>query len=157
MLVPSATRNLLRVAGAGKSTRRMTGIDVLTFPRQPRHFDHRLLPCSSTLSDGMSLPSHLLNEAHLQTLFRFIQTQHLTTKDNLALLNEQRLKRPNSPHLTIYQPQVRTSARIRYGAQLTCIPHTADLVLVRPQPNHRFCFERSYVQCPLTVLWIPLT
>ncbi|KAJ9092667.1 hypothetical protein QFC21_006732 [Naganishia friedmannii] len=37
---------------------------------------------------------------------RFIQTEHLTTKDNLVLLNEQRLRRPNSPHLTIYQPQL---------------------------------------------------
>ncbi|GHJ89855.1 hypothetical protein NliqN6_6257 [Naganishia liquefaciens] len=37
---------------------------------------------------------------------RFLQTEHLTTKQNLALLNEQRLRRPNSPHLTIYQPQL---------------------------------------------------
>ncbi|KAI5449009.1 cytochrome b subunit of succinate dehydrogenase, Sdh3p [Naganishia albida] len=70
MLVTSATRNLLRVAGAAPALR--------------------------------SSATPLL--IHAQR--RFVQTQHLTTKDNLALLNEQRLKRPNSPHLTIYQPQL---------------------------------------------------
>jgi len=37
---------------------------------------------------------------------RWATTQSLTPKENVALLNAQRLQRPNSPHMTIYQPQV---------------------------------------------------
>ncbi|KAH8086848.1 cytochrome b subunit of succinate dehydrogenase, Sdh3p [Filobasidium floriforme] len=37
---------------------------------------------------------------------RSIQTESLTPQENLALLNAQRTVRPNSPHLTIYQPQL---------------------------------------------------
>lgn len=33
-------------------------------------------------------------------------TASMSPAENIALLNEQRLKRPNSPHLSIYQPQV---------------------------------------------------
>jgi succinate dehydrogenase (ubiquinone) cytochrome b560 subunit len=39
---------------------------------------------------------------------RSIQTESLTPQENLALLNAQRTVRPNSPHLSIYQPQVCT-------------------------------------------------
>lgn len=37
---------------------------------------------------------------------RWATTQSMTPQENIALLNAQRLHRPNSPHFTIYQPQV---------------------------------------------------
>ncbi|KAK1924290.1 hypothetical protein DB88DRAFT_489711 [Papiliotrema laurentii] len=37
---------------------------------------------------------------------RWATTQTITEQENIALLNAQRLRRPNSPHFTIYQPQV---------------------------------------------------
>ncbi|WWD17182.1 succinate dehydrogenase, cytochrome b556 subunit [Kwoniella shandongensis] len=37
---------------------------------------------------------------------RFIATDRLTPAENMALLNTQREKRPTSPHLAIYQPQI---------------------------------------------------
>lgn len=37
---------------------------------------------------------------------RYIQTQKMTEMEELKLLNAQRLNRPNSPHLTIYRPQI---------------------------------------------------
>jgi hypothetical protein len=43
---------------------------------------------------------------------RSIQTESLTPQENLALLNSQRTVRPNSPHLTIYQPQVRVGVLV---------------------------------------------
>ena len=42
---------------------------------------------------------------------RWATTQSMTPQENIALLNAQRLHRPNSPHFTIYQPQV--SVRLR--------------------------------------------
>ena len=33
-------------------------------------------------------------------------TTKITQQQNLDLLNEQRAKRPSSPHFTIYQPQI---------------------------------------------------
>ena len=37
---------------------------------------------------------------------RTIQTESLPPSANESILNQQRLKRPTSPHLTIYQPQL---------------------------------------------------
>jgi succinate dehydrogenase (ubiquinone) cytochrome b560 subunit len=37
---------------------------------------------------------------------RFVQTERITEMDNLKLLNTQRMQRPVSPHLDIYQPQL---------------------------------------------------
>ena len=37
---------------------------------------------------------------------RFIETQSLPPSAAEKILNEQRLRRPNSPHFTIYQPQL---------------------------------------------------
>ncbi|KAK8864511.1 succinate dehydrogenase, cytochrome b556 subunit [Kwoniella newhampshirensis] len=37
---------------------------------------------------------------------RFVSTENLTPAENMALLNTQREKRPTSPHLAIYQPQL---------------------------------------------------
>jgi succinate dehydrogenase (ubiquinone) cytochrome b560 subunit len=34
-----------------------------------------------------------------------VPTTPMTPDENLALLNAQRLRRPSSPHFTIYQPQ----------------------------------------------------
>jgi hypothetical protein len=39
-------------------------------------------------------------------------TSAMSPAENIALLNEQRLKRPNSPHLAIYQPQVNLRALV---------------------------------------------
>ncbi|KAF5346007.1 hypothetical protein D9758_013872 [Tetrapyrgos nigripes] len=37
---------------------------------------------------------------------RMIQTERLKPEDAVNILNSQRLKRPSSPHFTIYQPQL---------------------------------------------------
>ncbi|RSH87253.1 cytochrome b subunit of succinate dehydrogenase, Sdh3p [Saitozyma podzolica] len=37
---------------------------------------------------------------------RLVSTQHVKPTEEIHILNEQRLKRPTSPHLTIYQPQL---------------------------------------------------
>ena len=39
-------------------------------------------------------------------LYRSIQTQTLTPSAEQDILNHQRLRRPSSPHFTIYQPQL---------------------------------------------------
>lgn len=77
---------------------------------------------------------------------RSIQTESLTPQENLALLNSQRTVRPNSPHLTIYQPQVCTGVlasnrESRHPSSHTFIADpfasTAHLGPLLPQPNHR--------------------
>ncbi|KAJ7590277.1 succinate dehydrogenase cytochrome b560 subunit [Mycena floridula] len=37
---------------------------------------------------------------------RFVQTESMTPAASIEILNKQRLKRPSSPHFTIYQPQL---------------------------------------------------
>lgn len=43
---------------------------------------------------------------------RAFQTQSLTPSAEEKILNDQRLKRPSSPHFTIYQPQLTWLASI---------------------------------------------
>lgn len=40
------------------------------------------------------------------TIYRGVQTQSLPPSAASDILNSQRLKRPSSPHFTIYQPQL---------------------------------------------------
>ncbi|KAJ9118124.1 hypothetical protein QFC22_004025 [Naganishia vaughanmartiniae] len=93
MLATTASRNLFRVAGTSPAFRSSA---APLFSQVQRRYAHH----PSSLSPSQR---HLLISARS---LRFIQTEHLTTKENLVLLNEQRLRRPNSPHLTIYQPQL---------------------------------------------------
>ena len=44
--------------------------------------------------------------------FSFVQIQSLPSSANAGILNKQRLNRPNSPHFTIYQPQLTWVASI---------------------------------------------
>lgn len=46
-------------------------------------------------------------------------TTKMTPQENIALLNAQRLHRPNSPHLSIYQPQV-SPCDSTYGFKEVC-------------------------------------
>jgi len=50
----------------------------------------------------------LANRVVLRSLVakRFVQTEQTTNDEALEILNSQRLKRPSSPHMTIYQPQL---------------------------------------------------
>lgn len=44
--------------------------------------------------------------------FSSVQIQSLPSSANTEILNKQRLNRPNSPHFTIYQPQLTWVASI---------------------------------------------
>ena len=44
--------------------------------------------------------------------YRYVQTQSLKPDEATVILNTQRLKRPSSPHFTIYQPQLTWVASI---------------------------------------------
>ncbi|CDO69227.1 hypothetical protein BN946_scf185042.g129 [Trametes cinnabarina] len=52
-------------------------------------------------------PRNARNPA-IRALFakRFIQTESLPPSAEIQILNQQRLRRPSSPHFTIYQPQL---------------------------------------------------
>jgi len=52
------------------------------------------------------IPAPALRPMPLMVARRWATTQSMTPQENIALLNSQRLNRPNSPHFTIYQPQV---------------------------------------------------
>ena len=61
--------------------------------------------------DVIAAPTLRSSRPHLiLTARRFAATTSITPPDNMAILNEQRKSRPQSPHLTIYQPQVRSRA-----------------------------------------------
>jgi len=57
-----------------------------------------LIPRNALLANGFLLRS--MNGK------RYLQTETLSTSGQQDLLNSQRLKRPSSPHMTIYQPQL---------------------------------------------------
>ncbi|KAG2017522.1 succinate dehydrogenase cytochrome b560 subunit [Coprinopsis cinerea AmutBmut pab1-1] len=68
----------------------------------------RALGLGSALRTAAFTPRTLRNQVVLRNSItrRFVQTESLTPAENLQLLNKQRLKRPSSPHFTIYQPQL---------------------------------------------------
>lgn len=55
--------------------------------------------------DGMK-PPYSLFSSRFTLSDRTVQTQSLKPDDATVILNTQRLKRPSSPHFTIYQPQL---------------------------------------------------
>jgi len=57
-----------------------------------------LTPRNALLANGSLLRS--------MTGKRFVQTESITPTAQQDILNSQRLKRPSSPHFTIYQPQL---------------------------------------------------
>jgi len=59
---------------------------------------------TATFAPRASLRNQLVLRSALQK--RFVQTESLTPTDQVTILNTQRLKRPSSPHFTIYQPQL---------------------------------------------------
>ncbi|KAN0092549.1 succinate dehydrogenase [Tylopilus felleus] len=67
---------------------------------------------------------------------RGVQTQSLPSSASQGLLNEQRLKRPSSPHFTIYQPQLTWLGSIAHrvtGASLSTLLYGFSLAyLVAP-------------------------
>ncbi|KAG5513738.1 hypothetical protein PMAC_000776 [Pneumocystis sp. 'macacae'] len=50
--------------------------------------------------------TYLLKNTVPAVFIRSIETQTISEKESLKMLAEQRLRRPNSPHLSIYQPQL---------------------------------------------------
>ncbi|KAJ7102995.1 succinate dehydrogenase cytochrome b560 subunit [Mycena crocata] len=52
------------------------------------------------------LPTHVTATSNLRAGKRSVQTQSLPASVSPEILNKQRLLRPTSPHLAIYQPQV---------------------------------------------------
>ncbi|TFK21462.1 succinate dehydrogenase cytochrome b560 subunit [Coprinopsis marcescibilis] len=74
----------------------------------------RALGLSSALRTVAFAPRTLRNQVVLRNGIsrRFVQTESLTPTANIDILNKQRLKRPSSPHFTIYQPQLTWIASI---------------------------------------------
>lgn len=73
------------------------------------HLELTQLPSYTGSCLRTSAPSLLLAPRRLASttsVARAPSTTSMSPSENIALLNEQRLKRPNSPHLAIYQPQV---------------------------------------------------
>lgn len=57
--------------------------------------------------DGEELGPRLgLFRRLMNARFRGVQIQSLPSNSSQAILNKQRLRRPSSPHFTIYQPQL---------------------------------------------------
>ncbi|EIW57998.1 succinate dehydrogenase cytochrome b560 subunit [Trametes versicolor FP-101664 SS1] len=74
----------------------------------------RALGLGPALRQAALRPRHVARNAALRNTFakRSIQTESLTPKVQEHILNEQRLRRPSSPHFTIYQPQLTWIASI---------------------------------------------
>ncbi|KAJ7239367.1 SDHC, cytochrome b subunit of succinate dehydrogenase [Mycena haematopus] len=68
----------------------------------------RALGLGSPLRKTLFSPSLARNQTLIRTTFakRAIQTESLPPSASVDILNKQRLKRPSSPHWTIYQPQI---------------------------------------------------
>ncbi|KAF7375627.1 Cytochrome b subunit of succinate dehydrogenase SDH3 [Mycena sanguinolenta] len=68
----------------------------------------RALGLGSPLRKAIFSPSLARNQALIRTTLakRAIQTESLPPSAAVDILNKQRLKRPSSPHFTIYQPQI---------------------------------------------------
>jgi len=68
----------------------------------------RALGLGSALRKSAFSPSFVRNQVVLRNIVRkrSIQIQSLPSSASTEILNKQRLKRPNSPHFTIYQPQL---------------------------------------------------
>ncbi|KAJ6489043.1 SDHC, cytochrome b subunit of succinate dehydrogenase [Mycena sanguinolenta] len=68
----------------------------------------RALGLGSPLRKAVFSPSLARNQSLIRTAFakRTVQTESLPPSAAVDILNKQRLKRPSSPHFTIYQPQL---------------------------------------------------
>ncbi|PPQ98023.1 hypothetical protein CVT26_003085 [Gymnopilus dilepis] len=68
----------------------------------------RALGLGAALRKAAFSPNLVRNQAVLRNTLgkRFIQVESLTPSAEQNILNQQRLKRPSSPHFTIYQPQL---------------------------------------------------
>ena len=67
----------------------------------PKHIQANCLP---TVRDGMLWLSIVRGSRIF--IFRGVQIQSLPSNASQNILNKQRLRRPSSPHFTIYQPQL---------------------------------------------------
>jgi hypothetical protein len=57
--------------------------------------------------------SYYASKAHVEiTVNRELKTESLKPEDMRAILDKQRLNRPSSPHMTIYEPQITWYASI---------------------------------------------
>ncbi|KAF8813559.1 succinate dehydrogenase cytochrome b560 subunit [Phlegmacium glaucopus] len=74
----------------------------------------RALGLGSALRKSAFSPSFIRNQVVLRNVVgkRSIQIQSLPPSASTEILNKQRLNRPNSPHFTIYQPQLTWIASI---------------------------------------------
>ncbi|RXK37076.1 succinate dehydrogenase, cytochrome b556 subunit [Tremella mesenterica] len=91
--------------------------------------EDRLIEIAPQYGLRLSSPGLLLAQR------RFASTQPVTPADEIAILNNQREKRPTSPHLAIYQPQLTWIASgfnrltgvalsgVLYGASLLYLLH----------------------------------
>ncbi|KAF8880220.1 succinate dehydrogenase cytochrome b560 subunit [Gymnopilus junonius] len=74
----------------------------------------RALGLGAALRKAAFSPSVVRNQVVLRNTLgkRFIQIETITPSTEQNILNQQRLKRPSSPHFTIYQPQLTWVASI---------------------------------------------
>ncbi|KAF9475432.1 succinate dehydrogenase cytochrome b560 subunit [Pholiota conissans] len=74
----------------------------------------RALGLGSALRKAAFAPNAVRSQIMMRNIIgkRFIQIQSVTPASGTEILNAQRLKRPSSPHFTIYQPQLTWVASI---------------------------------------------
>jgi hypothetical protein len=119
--------NYSRAVGLGSTLRRTvfsTRLSMILLPPsssnslstlnlQPSYQAPTLLFCVPPFSDGsINVSGRLLTPVYLTLLYSSVQTQSLKPDEATVILNTQRLKRPTSPHFTIYQPQLTWVASI---------------------------------------------
>ncbi|KAF9000752.1 succinate dehydrogenase cytochrome b560 subunit [Cyathus striatus] len=68
----------------------------------------RTVGLGASLRHATFAPRLVRNQAVLSRVVprRTVQTESFTPAQNVDILNKQRLRRPSSPHFTIYQPQL---------------------------------------------------
>ncbi|KAF8553989.1 cytochrome b subunit of succinate dehydrogenase, Sdh3p [Imleria badia] len=98
----------------------------------------RAVGLAPSLRRATFAPKFARNQVALRSVIgkRGIQTQSLPPSTSQGILNEQRLKRPSSPHFTIYQPQLTWLGSIAHrvtGASLSALLYGFSLAyLVAP-------------------------
>ncbi|KAF8963122.1 succinate dehydrogenase cytochrome b560 subunit [Flammula alnicola] len=100
----------------------------------------RALGLGSALRKAAFTPNVVRNQVMLRNVVgkRFIQIQSLPASADIEILNKQRIKRPTSPHFTIYQPQ------------LTWVPSIANRIAGAGLSVLLYGFSIAYLVAPGT-------
>lgn len=90
----------------------MSSLLPTSLARQGGLMASRSLPASVAVRRTLVLAQQMRQQQRFAATTSKVATTKLSHEDALKLLNEQRSLRPNSPHFTIYQPQLTWIASI---------------------------------------------